>query len=284
MSDPAGLNVASGRSNPDLALRVASGLVMAAAALGTAWTGGPLFALFWTVVAMLVLREFLSVIGLAGRRLTIGWGVGSACIAAAAVFAESAAGLTVPERGALLAGALAAAASAPSGVRPLAGAAVLYSAVLAVVPIEVRASPAHGLVGIRWMFAVVWGTDVLAYFVGRTIGGPKLWPRVSPKKTWSGFLGGVAGGTALAVLLVHVARFSYGLGWYSETVLVGLSLVAAIVSQGGDLMESALKRHFGVKDASHIIPGHGGVMDRVDSFWAVCVLMALLLHLTAGPG
>jgi phosphatidate cytidylyltransferase len=283
LSDQAGPGAPAGRTSSELALRVASALVMAALALGAAWLGGSPFAIFWTVAAILLLREWSSIIGLRGWRLTSAWVAGSVAIAAAAVIAE-ADGLMVLAAGLLLAGAAAAAVLAPAAARIPAFCGVLYAAVIAVIPVEVRGSPAFGLVAVLWMFAVTWGTDIIAYFTGRAIGGPKLWPRLSPKKTWSGFIGGVLGGAAAGVALVQVARYQYGLGWYSETALVILSLVAAVMSQGGDLLESALKRRYGVKDASHLIPGHGGVMDRLDSFWAVCVLIGVLFHVTAGPG
>jgi phosphatidate cytidylyltransferase len=125
------------------------------------------------------------------------------------------------------------------------------------------------------MFAVVWTTDIAAYFTGRRLGGPKLWPRVSPKKTWSGFIGGVVVGT-LAGLLVTVLGQRFGWTAPGSLILVTLgSAVAAVASQLGDLGESAMKRRFDVKDSSHLIPGHGGVMDRLDGFWAVAVLVGL---------
>ena len=152
-----------------------------------------------------------------------------------------------------------------------------YAAVIAVVPPLVREHPQLGLVGILWMFAVVWFTDIAAYFTGRRLGGPKLWPAVSPNKTWSGFLGGliaaVAAGAAVAII---ASRF----GWrppVSLGMVIFVSAVASVLSQLGDLGESALKRHFGAKDSSRLIPGHGGFMDRLDGFWAVAALMGIAL-------
>jgi phosphatidate cytidylyltransferase len=153
-----------------------------------------------------------------------------------------------------------------------------------IVPIDLRGHPAHSLVAVLWLFAVVWLTDIGAYFAGRAIGGPKLWPRVSPKKTWSGSIGGLITGTCAAVAVVLVARRQFGLGWFDGAGLVALTVVASVVSMAGDLAESALKRTFKVKDSSHLIPGHGGVLDRLDSFWAVCMLLAVILYATGGPG
>ena len=152
---------------------------------------------------------------------------------------------------------------------------------IALVPAALRDAPAIGLLGPAWMFAVVWSTDIVAYVTGRTLGGPKLMPRVSPKKTWSGALGGLAGAVAAGIAIVLLARTQ---GWspLAETslLLVGLaSAVASVLSQGGDLVESALKRRYGVKDSGTSIPGHGGVMDRLDGFFAVALLAGLYLIL-----
>jgi phosphatidate cytidylyltransferase len=141
----------------------------------------------------------------------------------------------------------------------------------------VREHPNLGLSGLLWMFAVVWATDIVAYFTGRSLGGPKLWPRVSPKKTWSGFLGGV---TAAAIAGFLVAWSVQRLGVmppFSLRNVIMLSIVASVASQLGDLGESALKRHCDVKDSSHLIPGHGGVMDRLDGFWAVALILGMVL-------
>jgi len=141
----------------------------------------------------------------------------------------------------------------------------------------VREHPRLGLVAILWMFAVVWLTDIAAYFAGRRFGGPKLWPRVSPKKTWSGFFGGLVAGVAAGGIVVLVAgRFGVAAP-VSFAIVVLLSAVASVLSQLGDLGESALKRRFGAKDSGVLIPGHGGVMDRLDGFWAAAALIGLVL-------
>jgi phosphatidate cytidylyltransferase len=126
-----------------------------------------------------------------------------------------------------------------------------------------------------FVLLVVWVTDIGGYFAGRGIGGPKLWPRVSPKKTWAGAVGGF-----LASLAVAAGFGSLGLGKTGPILLVGAFL--SIASQLGDLFESAVKRRFGVKDSSHIIPGHGGLMDRLDGFVAAIVLAAFLGFLRGG--
>jgi phosphatidate cytidylyltransferase len=122
---------------------------------------------------------------------------------------------------------------------------------------------------------VVWATDIGGYFAGRSIGGPKLWPRISPKKTWAGAIGGF-----MASLVVAGGFAAFG---FSKTVpILFLGAVLSIGAQLGDLFESAVKRRFGVKDSSHIIPGHGGLMDRLDGFVAAVVMAAIFGLLRSG--
>ena len=129
-----------------------------------------------------------------------------------------------------------------------------------------------------FLFAVVWATDIAAYFVGRAIGGPKLMPQVSPKKTWSGAIGGTHRRRSLAA--VAVAKFAGLDGLVRDRA--SLAVVLSVVAQAGDLFESALKRRFGAKDSSQLIPGHGGLMDRLDGFVAAAVLAALIGLLRGG--
>jgi phosphatidate cytidylyltransferase len=126
----------------------------------------------------------------------------------------------------------------------------------------------YGLLWVLWLVALVIGSDVAGYFAGRMIGGPKLWPRVSPKKTWSGTIAG----WALAALIgwAFMGPLSAGLG------LVLLSVLVAMAGQAGDIAESAIKRHAGVKDSSNLIPGHGGVMDRFDAMIAAALMVLIL--------
>ena len=114
------------------------------------------------------------------------------------------------------------------------------------------------------------GYSVRVLEAGRLVGGPKLWPAISPNKTWSGGVAGAVAGTAAGVAVAAVG----GIGPIAP--IVTLSLLLSVVSQFGDLFESALKRRFGVKDASHAIPGHGGMMDRLDGFLAAAVAAALV--------
>jgi phosphatidate cytidylyltransferase len=142
-----------------------------------------------------------------------------------------------------------------------------------------RNSLFHGSTALLWLFAVVWGTDIMAYFGGRLIGGPKLWPRVSPGKTWSGFVVGVTCGALAGVWAVVLSTMP---GEVALAPLLPLGLAAAAVSQAGDLFESAIKRRFDVKDSSRLIPGHGGVMDRLDGFIFAAIFAALVGALHTG--
>ncbi len=151
---------------------------------------------------------------------------------------------------------------------------ILYASISALPPIVLRSSHDFGLHAILFLFAVVWATDIAGYAVGRMVGGPKLWPAVSPKKTWSGAIGGVAGAVIFGSALVHFSGIAVGF-------IAVLAAILSVAAQAGDLAESALKRQFGVKDASHIIPGHGGVMDRLDGF-IVAALLAALIGLARG--
>jgi phosphatidate cytidylyltransferase len=127
-----------------------------------------------------------------------------------------------------------------------------------------------------WLICVVIACDVGAYFVGRTLRGPKLWPRISPGKTWSGAAGGVAAAVAVGVVLGVALRLA------PTVVLAGAALVFAVISEMGDLLESGVKRAFRVKDASGILPGHGGMMDRVDGIVAALVAAAFATWMAGG--
>jgi len=146
---------------------------------------------------------------------------------------------------------------------------LVYAAVAFIAPMLLRADAEHGFAALVFLFAIVWMTDIMGYAVGRAIGGAKLWPAVSPNKTRSGAIGGLAG--ALAAGIVIAASLSLAV-----LPIAILSVILSMVAQAGDLFESAIKRRFGAKDTSHLIPGHGGLMDRLDGFITAALAAALI--------
>ncbi|TAJ26287.1 MAG: phosphatidate cytidylyltransferase [Reyranella sp.] len=140
-----------------------------------------------------------------------------------------------------------------------------------------RHQPVHGRETIVWLLACIWATDIGAYFVGRAAGGAKLAPSISPGKTWSGLVGGMA----WAAVASAAVGYAFGLGETISLSIIGA--VLAIVGQVGDLLESAAKRRAGVKDSGRLIPGHGGLLDRIDGLIAVLVAVGVA-RLIAGPG
>jgi phosphatidate cytidylyltransferase len=251
---------------PDLPTRVAAAIVLMALALAATWVGGYGFAGFWLVAALLIHWEWQNLIG--GPNLALRTAFGAAALVVAAPLATN--DVVVWAIAALVAGAAGASltSASPPRMRWMSGASVLYAGAMLISVCWLRASWPYGQYAILWLFAVVWGADVMAYFGGRLIGGPKLWPRISPAKTWSGFCVGILCGAAAGLIAGEAAS--------SRVILFALGLAAAAVAQGGDLFESFLKRRFGVKDSGRLIPGHGGVMDRLDGFVAAAIFSALI--------
>jgi phosphatidate cytidylyltransferase len=159
---------------------------------------------------------------------------------------------------------------------------VLYIGWPCVVLVWLRMRPDDGLGWTIMLFAVAWSADICAYLLGSMLKGPKLWPRFSPNKTWSGFIGGLAAGSAAAVIIALYAPTVggwLGLGADMDVrlpawVALAVGLFGALATMGGDLWESALKRRYGVKDAGDLIPGHGGLLDRVDGMMFAVVALA----------
>ncbi|WP_430913277.1 phosphatidate cytidylyltransferase [Methylobacterium sp. sgz302541] len=263
----------------ELGLRVVSGIVLAVVVVAALVAGGWPFALVWLAAGIVGAAEWIGISRTAPERLLTG------LVALALVALVVCARTVSPLAGlaALGVGVLAVLIVARGGrgrLRALGG--LLGGAVIAVVPSALRDAPGIGIAGPAWMFAVVWSTDVAAYFTGRTLGGPKLMPSVSPKKTWSGAIGGLLAAVAAGTAVVAYARGQGG--DLAAVPLVAAALVsglASVLSQGGDLVESAFKRVYGVKDSGRSIPGHGGVMDRLDGFFAVALLAGLTLALRA---
>lgn len=259
------------RTNSELKLRVASALVLGALILlVTLWGGWP-FRLVWILVAGLVAYEWLAIIG-RGNAIPAGIAVVAAGLALTFSPASPAALAGTASAMALL-GALATPFVRSRLTLELCG--VAYALAFALITPALRDLPGVGLALILWSFAVVWLTDIAAYFTGRKLGGPKLMPAVSPKKTWSGAIGGAVAGMIGGYLVWRLVPALQGMT--AAGPVVAASLAGSIVSQAGDLFESALKRRFDTKDSSKLIPGHGGFLDRLDGYWAVLVLAGFAL-------
>ncbi|WP_203294369.1 phosphatidate cytidylyltransferase [Maricaulis parjimensis] len=149
---------------------------------------------------------------------------------------------------------------------------VLYIALSSGLLAAMRAHPDHGLAGVVLLFAIVWSADSLAYLVGTWLGGPKLIPQASPNKTWSGFLAGLIAGTGAGVAVGLV----FSLDWRAVAVFAAIVAIASVL---GDLAMSLFKRSFNVKDSGTLIPGHGGVLDRVDALMLAVIAAALIQNI-----
>jgi len=261
----------AGQDQRNLMTRVAAALVLAPVAIVCAWFGGWLWTALVTLGAVGLFVEWLKVTS-AERNVAV-TALGTVALVLAALFL--AVGRVEATLVVLALGLVAVAVRAsPPRIWVVGG--YLYAAVAQVASVMVRLQPVEGFSALMLVLLVVWATDIGGYFAGRGIGGPKLWPRVSPKKTWAGAIGGFA-----ASLLVAVAFAALGFG-KPPLLLLLVAAALSIASQFGDLFESAVKRRFGVKDSSHIIPGHGGLMDRLDGFVAAIALAAIFGFLRGG--
>ena len=258
------------RGSRNLMTRVIVAMVLAPAAIAIAYAGGWMWTALVTLAAIGLYVEWLMIVG-AGRKTGV---VASGVIALAIAGLCLTLGRIDASLGASALGLVAVALFSPER-RSWIATGFFYAAAAEIGSVLVRLDQAWGFVALMLILLVVWVTDIGGYFAGRGIGGPKLWPRVSPKKTWAGAVGGFA-----ASLLVAEAFVAFGLGDTGPTLLLGA--VLSIVSQLGDLFESAVKRRFGVKDSSHIIPGHGGLLDRLDGYVAAVVLAAIFGFLRGG--
>jgi len=259
-----------GKNSRNLILRVVAALLLAPLALMFVFAGGWLWVLLSTLVAIGLFYEWHAIVNseadqktfaagvialeLIGLALWFGW---SGIAWGAAVVGITLVGLLSSER------------------RWWNVAGFAYTAAALVASSLIRLDESAGFYALIFTLLVVWASDIGGYFAGRTIGGPKLWPRISPNKTWAGSIGGV-------VLSLGVAAAAVALGWGRAVPLVVLALALSVASQLGDLFESAVKRHFGVKDSSQLIPGHGGLLDRLDGFVSAIIFAALVGYLRAG--
>jgi phosphatidate cytidylyltransferase len=244
-------------------MRVLAALVLAPLTIAVAYAGGWLWALLVTLVSIGLFAEWLMVVGAGSAALT---GAGTIVIAMMGACVAFGALKTAVVTG-FVGGAIVTLIARGKFVWAATGFAYASAALLA--SILVRKDLVNGFSALMFVLLVVWATDIGGYFAGRSIGGPKLWPRVSPKKTWAGALGSFAASLAVA------AGFA-ACGFGKAVPLLLVSAILSVVSQLGDLFESAVKRRFGVKDSSHLSPGHGGLLDRLDGFVAA-ILMAWII-------
>ena len=257
------------KGSRNLTMRVLAALVLAPAAIAIAYAGGWLWLGLVTLAAIGLYVEWLTIVGARGPRVMA---AGIMTLVGAAIWLGI--GRIGPTYVIVVLGVIVAALLSPHrrGWAALGG---CYAFAALIASVLLRLDPVWGFAALMFVLLIVWVTDIGGYFAGRGIGGPKLWPRVSPKKTWAGAIGGF-------VLSLVVAAGFAALGYGQAGPLLLLAAVLSIASQLGDLFESAVKRRFGVKDSSHIIPGHGGLLDRLDGFVAAVVLAAIVGLLRGG--
>jgi phosphatidate cytidylyltransferase len=264
-----------------LLLRILSALVLAPIAVAAAWFGRPWLPILTAMAGAAMAWEWARMC----REGQLGAsGVGLIGIVLGAIAAGAAAGVALALAASLLGAAIVLwiARREPGGNPYWLGLGGLWIALPCVLLLWLARTEEAGRGTVLWIFAVVWATDIGAYTIGRLVGGPRLAPRWSPRKTWAGLIGGagcaaLAGwGTARALMYVDPRGLS------SVLPLVLVSAGLAIVEQFGDLAESVAKRRFGVKDSSGLIPGHGGLLDRLDGLLAVIPAVALLTLIGGG--
>lgn len=253
----------------NLGVRALSALVLAPLAVLAIWAGGPWFLAIMLAACVLLAREWAQM-SAPGRPVLVGLAVALALVAVTAlahvgamspalvalVFAAACAGLFARRLG-------------QDGLNAAYG--VLYLGWPAILLIWLRnGTDPTGLSWTILVFVVAWASDVMAFLIGSLVKGPKLWPRYSPNKTWSGFVGGLLAGALVGGLIA----WWLPLGLPHAAWGLALGLAGALATMAGDLWESALKRRFGVKDAGGLIPGHGGLLDRVDGLMFAAVVLA----------
>jgi len=253
----------------DFRARLASAVVLIAIGLFGVYVGG-----FWTGVVAAI---FAAVVHFEWAGVTDGQQLSNAVYTGAVVGATLAAGLGLILPAVLIA-IIAALISLFIRRDPWQPGGILYASALGISVVALRLAPENGAAALIFLFAVVWATDTGAYFAGRLIGGPKLWPAVSPGKTWAGAIGG-----AIAGVVVGLAVVAFLQDVPVTPVLAIVALFLSIAGQLGDLFESSVKRRFGTKDSSHIVPGHGGMMDRLDSLVFASAFAVLIGWTHAGP-
>ena len=255
-------------SSRNLWLRLAAAAVLIPLTLGLAWLGGWWWLVLVSLVGIGLFIEWLTLVGAPRERGIAAGGVALVVAAACVLMDRHDSAIGILAVGAIVVAVLS------MRQRIWATAGFAYAAVAVFSAMALRGETIIGFQALVFVLCVVWVTDTLGYFVGRNVGGAKLWPRVSPNKTWSGALGGFFGS-----LLVG-AGFAFA-GYIAWLPALLVSATLSVASQLGDLFESAIKRRFGVKDSGQLIPGHGGLLDRLDGFVAA-ILVAVLIGLSRG--
>lgn len=246
----------------DLGTRAIVGLALIVVAIGALWFGG--FAL-WALAAalgLLSVREWGGLVGSDRLRVVVALAVMAAVMICAAPVYWDTDRSTVAF---LLIASLLLALVPQCGTLALG---LAYTGAASIALLFLREQP-HGFGLALWTLGLVWATDIGAYFAGRTIGGPKLAPAISPNKTWAGLIGGVVAAAVIGALVAYLAQLP------QTAFFVAAPL--AVVAQGGDLLESWMKRRAGVKDSGKLLPGHGGVLDRLDGALPVLIIVAALI-------
>ena len=262
---PAEPGSALARLGGDFLPRVVSGVLIAALAAICLFSGATPFAVLVVAVAMLLSWEWARLVH--GNEAALVIVVHVAAAAGAAILAGAGyvgLGLLTLPIGAILATLLSLGRNSM-----LAGLGVLYAGLPAIALIWLRSDARLGILAVAFLILVVVASDTAGFLAGRLMGGPKLWPRVSPNKTWSGAIGSLIASAVVGIL------FWFAVPNASRLWLALAGAVLSVVAQAGDLAESAIKRRFGAKDTSALIPGHGGVMDRVDGLVAAATAAGL---------
>jgi len=262
----------------NLIVRVVSAAVLAPIVLVIAFLGGRIFLILCALAAAGIFWEWTHLVaGRAEPRLLAPvWTALLAALVLVGLGYPVAAAVAIA-LGAVVAGAVTLAGAGPIGALWAAGGA-LYAGIGFLGPALLRNDAQFCFQAFLFVALIVWTSDILAYFVGRGVGGLRLLPRVSPNKTWSGAVGGLVGGLAAGILVAYAS----GLGHVAGLGVIALAL--SLLAQAGDLFESAVKRRFGAKDAGRIIPGHGGLMDRLDGFLFAAAAAVVIGILHAGTG
>jgi phosphatidate cytidylyltransferase len=269
--EPAGLPRAFRSHRSELFLRICSALLLIPVAIVIAYFGGLLFVAFWAIAATGIFWEWTYLVaGCRHRRIFI---AGTTSIAVLVALVAS--GQVMASIAALIAGSGLVAVLATPRRRIWVAAGLPYAGAVAAAPIIIRSDVEDGLLGIIFLFAIVWATDTIGYFFGRAVGGPKLIPQFSPGKTWAGAVAGTAGAIVAGLAIAIAANLS------GKLIIAMLAGILSVVAQAGDLLESVLKRRFGAKDSGRLIPGHGGLMDRLDGFVAAG-LLAMIIGIMRG--